>query len=823
VHTAQSQVRGLVFGSQYEFSLRLCNAFGRWSAWSPSTAPLLLELDVPAPARSLENGGLNAVSESTQSVKLTWWPFVIPSRYGKASLPPIVVLSASGSPCSSLPAEYQITVKSEDGSVVAVLQQQAPTFHEELGGDANMECTWLQASVSLEPHRPCSFEVRARLRSGDWGPAAASRIPPRLLPIAAGAPIVDLCLAGSEGKANAVLRVESSTCGFRSDSTTTAQTAKGCGAVMPTVGSVPATLSHYQLRSMVVADADDEGENGTWTGWPRAPVTVSVHGRHHAFAVDVPLHAAMASSLVAVGRAYVFSVRCFDVYDRATAWSGSSDRLVLEIPPLVPPLHRPAATAAATTAAQRGTSAIVSSASSLQVEWAAGRPSALLRWRHFSACPSIAVPRGMSPCLQRVGYRMRMERRCSEDNSWVSLQVGDTVAELSAHQPMSWEVPELDEEFEHIFYVSASWVDAPALLCSSEWSRELASPILQPRPLPEMSAPGAPSAEVVVAQDEGIFVQLRWQRPAGDSRHQTGGVKKSMVMWYQLQFLRVCPSGPGFQSELTEDQEGWCLEPPTLLQEETENAESQAGGAIVSRIRGLRAGAAYRFKVRIGDSRHLWSRWSDSSEAVQLSIAAPAPQPGEVLGAILGPPFGDVVGSGEGGSSGGGSKLSCAARLHWRPFHSSSGLSCIEYRIMMLEWSAHEQGQAAESIPDQSLLARLRRGDKRGRSTGQWPSGKYSVRIVGYVSSDGNSISGSSSSSSSDRLEFSVDQLRSGACCRFFVTARYSNVALEALTSPHGWQQDLSTLMQSAKHTNNAQDQSPLSRLGLWSTMLEIT
>jgi len=393
-----------------------------------------------------------------------------------------------------------------------------------------------------------------------------------------------------------------------------------------------------------------------------------------------------------------------------------------------------------------------------------------------------------------------MERRHGEDSSWVSSQVGDSVTELSAHQPMSWEVPGLDDKFEHVFYVSASWVDVPALLRSSEWSPELASPILHSRPPPELSVHGAPSAEVAT-EHEGLVVQLRWQYLASDGRQHVRNSKESMVTCYQLQFLCMC-----------EDQEEWCLEPPTMLQEEAETAFFLAPWTIISRIRGLRAGATYCFRARIGDGKRLWSQWSYPSEAVQLSVGAPAPQPGDVLGTILEPPLGDVDGSGEGGcSGGGGNKLSYAARLHWRPFRSPSGLCRIEYRIMMLEWSAHEQGLAAEPAPEHSLLARLRRADKRGRGTGQWPAGDHRLRIVGYVSSDDSSS-----------LEWRADQLRPGACYRFFVTARYSNLPAEALASPHGWHQDLTTLMRSTRQTDDPQDQSPLSRMGLWSTMLEI-
>merc|ERR1740123_549673 len=99
-----------------------------------------------------------------------------------------------------------------------------------------------------------------------------------------------------------------------------------------------------------------------------------------------------------------------------------------------------------------------------------------------------------------------------------------------------------------------------------------------------------------------------------------------MVTWYQMRFLCLCAAGQGPQSKLAEDQEEWCSEPPTLLQEEAENAEFHATGTVVSRIRGLRAGATYCFRVRIGDSKRLWSRWSDPSEAVKLSIGAPVPQ-----------------------------------------------------------------------------------------------------------------------------------------------------------------------------------------------------
>jgi hypothetical protein len=55
------------------------------------------------------------------------------------------------------------------------------------------------------------------------------------------------------------------------------------------------------------------------------------------------------------------------------------------------------------------------------------------------------------------------------------------------------------------------------------------------------------------------------------------------------------------------------------------------------------------------------------------------------------------------------------------------------------------------------------------------------------------------------------------------VTARYNNLSLEALASPHGWHQDFSALMRAAGDTDGAQDPSALHRMGLWSTVLEIT
>mmetsp|Transcript_79746 Transcript_79746/g.207217 ORF Transcript_79746/g.207217 Transcript_79746/m.207217 type:complete len:1788 (+) Transcript_79746:125-5488(+) len=170
---AECQVSELQYGHLYEFALRLGNALGRWSDWSPPTTPLRLELPPPVPGRSMERGGLRVAVVSSSKVKLVWRPFSVPCRSERMEAP--ILLDPCRGQRGNVCADYEVIMHGEDGSVLAVVQREAPAVFEDLHSD-NEAATWIEADLPLESQRSCSFEIRARLRKGAWG--ASVRSPP---------------------------------------------------------------------------------------------------------------------------------------------------------------------------------------------------------------------------------------------------------------------------------------------------------------------------------------------------------------------------------------------------------------------------------------------------------------------------------------------------------------------------------------------------------------------------------------------------------------------------------------------------------------------
>lgn len=173
VAAAECEVSELQYGHAYEFALRLCNALERWSDWSPPTSPLRLELPAPLPGRSLERGGLRVAVVSTTMVRLVWRPFTVPCGADRAE--PLLLFgpAAAAGARGGVSADYEIVVRSEDGSIMAMAQKEGPAVFEGLRCEKNGSA-WIEVDLQLEPRKSCSFEIRARLQKGAWGPPATS-------------------------------------------------------------------------------------------------------------------------------------------------------------------------------------------------------------------------------------------------------------------------------------------------------------------------------------------------------------------------------------------------------------------------------------------------------------------------------------------------------------------------------------------------------------------------------------------------------------------------------------------------------------------------
>jgi len=181
---AECQVSELRYGQLYEFTLRLGNVLSRWSEWSPATAPVRMELPPPVPGRNVEKGGLRVAVVSPSVVKLVWRPFIVPIRSDRVEAP--ILLDASSGQRGGVTAEYEVIVRAADGSIVSVVQHEAPAIFEDLQADSS---AWIEADLPVEPRRPsCSFEIRARLRRGPWGPSVLSPALPSWLPSASAEP-----------------------------------------------------------------------------------------------------------------------------------------------------------------------------------------------------------------------------------------------------------------------------------------------------------------------------------------------------------------------------------------------------------------------------------------------------------------------------------------------------------------------------------------------------------------------------------------------------------------------------------------------------------
>merc|ERR1719296_522106 len=194
----ECEVSELRHGGLYEFALRMCNALERWSDWTPPTSPLRMELPAPVPGVNMEHGGLRVAVVSTTLVRLVWRPFCIPCASERTE--PVILFgegdlglaqsaaAPSGGGLGGVSAEYEVVVRAEDKSIMAVMQKEGPAFFEDLargggeaeggGGSSSSAASWIEVTMTLEPRKACSFEIRARLSKGTWGRWARSPLLP---------------------------------------------------------------------------------------------------------------------------------------------------------------------------------------------------------------------------------------------------------------------------------------------------------------------------------------------------------------------------------------------------------------------------------------------------------------------------------------------------------------------------------------------------------------------------------------------------------------------------------------------------------------------
>merc|ERR1719272_1584536 len=239
---------------------------------------------------------------------------------------------------TSVNGEYELVVYDDDHKAVSIMQLTGPVFFDELPQDN--EQPWIEEEVPLEPNKGYSFELRARLRTGEWGPTMkSSALAPRLLPIAVGAPIVDLILASDSSMSmtdietlEAKLHFEVTVRGF-------SRGGQGLDTRSPAkretnsdrADRVAASLSKYQLRSCAL---NELGEN--WSEWPETEAVSVYNAPERSLDFDILVQSAPAPLLP--GMKYAFGMRCCDVYGRWTDWSAASEPLPFKVPHLVPSL-----------------------------------------------------------------------------------------------------------------------------------------------------------------------------------------------------------------------------------------------------------------------------------------------------------------------------------------------------------------------------------------------------------------------------------------------------------------------------------------------------
>jgi len=386
------------------------------------------------------------------------------------------------------------------------------------------------------------------------------------------------------------------------------------------------------------------------------------------------------------------------------------------------------------------------------------------------------------------------KRLARSTGEWASTPIDEICSERQSTQTLTYEVIDLDERFEYMFYVAARWTDVPASLGTQNWTHEVASVVLPSR-LPELRAPRPPLAEICASDSEGISMQVRWypsaalrdgsNLPIPDSRFQ--------VRWAQVPH--------GALLELAENLHwDWKEHLPVL-----ENSAAPSGHEVVYRVRDLVPGCSYIFSVRHGDN-HRWSSWSSPSEPVVLGLTAPIPSPGDVL----------EISCDTGASS--------TIRLEWRPFRAAMNLACVEYKVMCLEWPFHENPRDSQGG---GVLARLRRAAHESQAglAGD-ASGTRSFHAAGYVATQTSSEG--PLRATGDRVEWRTEGLRPGRYYRFFVCARYVCLPFGATLPPACASSDPTepkALMWPDEHCERIRAdgvawEAALSRCGLWSPVV---
>lgn len=588
----------------------------------------------------LEPGGMHVTAVSATSARVAWRPFSVPCREDVGSAdPPLVLEEGAALGPGLLTGEYEVLVHEGGKNLVSVLRHDGLVMFDEIA--RGYDPAWLDVEAPLEPHKGYTFEIHARFRGGPWGPSVRSApLPPRLLPISVGMPIVDLTLRQApDGGARfeAVVHVECSLRGF-----------VGGPAQCVADSRVPAAIAQYQLRSCSAATGASpcapgsapEVEEAAWMEWPTARASAAHAAAGQALLLDVLLAASPVP--LEPGRAYVFGLRCADEFGRWTAWSTESERVCIVAPRLVPPQVECPEAGSSLRLTQRGSRAAL-------LEWSQFRPD----WRGAS------IQKGMSEAIEKVSYRLRMAKRLgSSFGEWVSVPLAEFSSERRSTATVTYEVEEMDERFEYYFYVSARWMNLPPPLQMHEWTPEISSALLPAR-LQELHAPDAPWIQVHASETGGLAAGLKWW----------GLRNKGLLARYarhQVRFAAVpcvevgSPGGQG--SRMLE----WTEEPVVL--EGSEDAVAQEMGYVV---KGLAAGGTYKFSVRVGDA-YRWSGWSPPSEACSLVVPAPVPIAGDVLQLTF------------------GNAATDAAALEWRPFRTSHSLARVEYKVMALEWPSEE-------------------------------------------------------------------------------------------------------------------------------------
>jgi hypothetical protein len=672
VDIVQHRLPELQVGASYEFSVRICNALGRWSEWSATTEVLSLNLPL---CESIACGGepVRIVRATASTATVAWRPFAIPRR-SPAEIASIPLISATKSTGlrSMLNAEYQLTVYEQNGNEICQRSLEGLVQLLELAQeDILPEASWLELEVALEPQRTYYFKVRCRLPPSGWGPMVDSQcLEPRLLPVVTCIPSACLLLSPGTvtGSANdkhrpmeAAVHVEWHIRGFLGSLTVDPESSQGS---MVDFERVAAPLARYQLRSRSVY------AESAWEEWPSVDAEAAHDVTARVISVDIPLHA--AAGQLQAGKDYIFSARCADKYGRWSAWSESSQTVSLRIPELVPyqPEQGPGANLRF---ARLGDEAV-------SLEWPQFRPAA------NQGSHDVDRP------LQKILYSLRLSKRLEGAAEWQRQFLREIESERKT-PTMTYELSGLDVRYEYSFHLQARWADAPSAL-EVGWTQEISSQVLPSRLRP-LRTPESPLAEIVASDDSGLFVRLNW-RPCTTLRNSVG----APVAGARYQ---VCVQQGPFDL-ITDDSRTWKALPP--VSDEPVLLEGLESSCV---LRDLSLGQKYRFCVRVGDA-HRWSDWSPASEHLLLAVPPPMPSPGDVLEVRV--------------------PITDAAVLEWRPFRTTPGLCHLEYKITCMEWECEN---AKEEVG--GVLARLRRAAELGQGgpSAARPVGGHRLRTVGYV------------------------------------------------------------------------------------------